>query len=226
MLCASSCRWLCRRCSPASARRRVFVISTTTIASLAGFSGSLGDIIANETSYHFSGVLGAAICVAGLALTVEGAADARAARAHAPRPAPARSAAAHAGAASPSGVARIAERFMTQPTTPTTRRRRMQESNWRRHRAARTRALVAVVAASRASRSSRVAAAAARARAAPRRARPRRAAARPRPRRSGRQRPGVGKPAVTIGDKNFTEENILGELYAQALQGEGLHASR
>ena len=50
----------------------VFVISTTTIASLAGFSGSLGDIIANETSYHFAGVLGAAICVAGLALAVEG----------------------------------------------------------------------------------------------------------------------------------------------------------
>ncbi len=49
----------------------VFVISTTTIASLAGFSGSLGDIIANETSYHFSGVLGAAICVALLALGVE-----------------------------------------------------------------------------------------------------------------------------------------------------------
>jgi osmoprotectant transport system permease protein len=49
----------------------VFVISTTTIASLAGFSGSLGDIIANETSYHFSGVLGAAICVAALALAVE-----------------------------------------------------------------------------------------------------------------------------------------------------------
>jgi osmoprotectant transport system permease protein len=49
----------------------VFVISTTTIASLTGFSGSLGDIIANETSYHFSGVLGAAICVAGLALTVD-----------------------------------------------------------------------------------------------------------------------------------------------------------
>lgn len=51
----------------------VFVVSTTTIASLAGFSGSLGDIIANETSYHFSGVLGAAICVALLALAVEGA---------------------------------------------------------------------------------------------------------------------------------------------------------
>jgi osmoprotectant transport system permease protein len=51
----------------------VFVVSTTTIASLAGFSGSLGDVIANETSYHFSGVLGAAICVAALALVVEGA---------------------------------------------------------------------------------------------------------------------------------------------------------
>ena len=51
----------------------LFVISTATIASLAGFSGTLGDIIANETSYHFSGVLGAAICVAALALAVEGA---------------------------------------------------------------------------------------------------------------------------------------------------------
>ena len=50
----------------------VFVISTTTIASLAGFSGSLGDIIANETTYHFSGVLGAAICVAALTLAVDG----------------------------------------------------------------------------------------------------------------------------------------------------------
>ncbi len=33
--------------------------------------------------------------------------------------------------------------------------------------------------------------------------------------------PGVGKPPVTIGDKNFTEEYILGELYSQALQAEG-----
>lgn len=51
----------------------VFVVSTTTIASLAGFSGSLGDVIANETSYRFAGVLGAAICVAALALAVDGA---------------------------------------------------------------------------------------------------------------------------------------------------------
>jgi osmoprotectant transport system substrate-binding protein len=33
--------------------------------------------------------------------------------------------------------------------------------------------------------------------------------------------PGAGKPTVTIGDKNFAEENILGALYAQALQAKG-----
>lgn len=49
----------------------LFVVSTTTIAALTGYSGSLGDIIDNETSYHLSGVLGAAICIAGLALVVE-----------------------------------------------------------------------------------------------------------------------------------------------------------
>jgi osmoprotectant transport system permease protein len=49
----------------------LFVVSTTTIAALTGYSGSLGDIITNEASYHLSGVLGAAICIAGLALAVE-----------------------------------------------------------------------------------------------------------------------------------------------------------
>lgn len=34
-------------------------------------------------------------------------------------------------------------------------------------------------------------------------------------------KPGAGKPAVTIGDKNFTEEYILGELYRQALAAKG-----
>lgn len=34
-------------------------------------------------------------------------------------------------------------------------------------------------------------------------------------------KPGAGKPAVTIGDKNFPEENILGQLYAQALDAKG-----
>jgi osmoprotectant transport system permease protein len=51
----------------------VFVIATAAIASVAGFSGTLGDVIANEASYHSSGVLGAAICVAALALAVDGA---------------------------------------------------------------------------------------------------------------------------------------------------------
>ena len=33
--------------------------------------------------------------------------------------------------------------------------------------------------------------------------------------------PGAGKPPVTLGDKNFTEEYILGALYQQALQAKG-----
>jgi len=33
--------------------------------------------------------------------------------------------------------------------------------------------------------------------------------------------PGKGKPAITLGDKNFTEEYILGDLYAQALEAKG-----
>jgi glycine betaine/choline ABC-type transport system substrate-binding protein len=33
--------------------------------------------------------------------------------------------------------------------------------------------------------------------------------------------PGTGKPTVTIGDENFTEQFILGELYGQALEAEG-----
>ena len=41
--------------------------------------------------------------------------------------------------------------------------------------------------------------------------------------RGGGSQPGEGKPAVTLGDKNFTEQYILGQLYAQALRGQGLH---
>lgn len=33
--------------------------------------------------------------------------------------------------------------------------------------------------------------------------------------------PGAGKPPVTLGDKNFTEEYILGSLYQEALQAKG-----
>jgi osmoprotectant transport system substrate-binding protein len=37
----------------------------------------------------------------------------------------------------------------------------------------------------------------------------------------GSAQPGQGKPAVTLGDKNFTEEYILGSLYQQALEAKG-----
>ena len=49
----------------------LFVVSTTTIAALTGYSGSLGDIINNEASYHLPGVLGAAMAIAALALVIE-----------------------------------------------------------------------------------------------------------------------------------------------------------
>lgn len=49
----------------------LFVISTTTISALTGYGGSLGEIINDESSYHLSGVLGAAICIALLAILVE-----------------------------------------------------------------------------------------------------------------------------------------------------------
>ncbi len=49
----------------------LFVISTTTIASLTGYSGTLGDIVNNEASYKLAGVIGSAYCIAGLALVIE-----------------------------------------------------------------------------------------------------------------------------------------------------------
>jgi osmoprotectant transport system substrate-binding protein len=36
---------------------------------------------------------------------------------------------------------------------------------------------------------------------------------------------GAAKPPITIGDKNFTEEYILGSLYQQALQAKGYHVT-
>ena len=48
----------------------VYVVSTATIAAIAG-GGGLGDIIVNQASYRFDGVLGAAYCVAALALLAD-----------------------------------------------------------------------------------------------------------------------------------------------------------
>jgi osmoprotectant transport system permease protein len=49
----------------------LFVISTTTIATLTGYSGTLGDIVNNEASYKLPGVIGAAYLIAALALGTE-----------------------------------------------------------------------------------------------------------------------------------------------------------
>ena len=56
---------------PDAAADQIRVTMQKYISALTGYSGSLGDIINNETSYHLSGVLGAAICIAALALVVE-----------------------------------------------------------------------------------------------------------------------------------------------------------
>lgn len=48
----------------------VYVVSTATIAAIAG-GGGLGDIIVNQASYRLEGVIGAAICVAALALLAD-----------------------------------------------------------------------------------------------------------------------------------------------------------
>jgi osmoprotectant transport system permease protein len=48
----------------------VYVIATATLAPLAGAS-SLGDVIVDQATYRLPGVLGAAICVAVLALVAE-----------------------------------------------------------------------------------------------------------------------------------------------------------
>ena len=42
---------------------------------------------------------------------------------------------------------------------------------------------------------------------------------------SSSEQPGEGKPAVTIGTKDFTEEFVLGELYKQALEAKGYKVS-
>src|SRR3954453_11144274 len=42
---------------------------------------------------------------------------------------------------------------------------------------------------------------------------------------SAAEQPGKGKPSITLGAKNFTEEFILGQLYKQALEAKGYTVS-
>lgn len=51
----------------------VFIVATVPLGAVAGSGGGLGEIIVNQASYRFAGVLGAAICVAVLALVTEAA---------------------------------------------------------------------------------------------------------------------------------------------------------
>jgi osmoprotectant transport system permease protein len=51
----------------------LFVVATATITALAGYTGTLGDIIVNQAEFRLAGVLGAAICVAVLALAISAA---------------------------------------------------------------------------------------------------------------------------------------------------------
>jgi len=50
----------------------VYVVATVPLGALTGTDGGLGDIIANQASYRLEGVVGAAICVAILALLIDG----------------------------------------------------------------------------------------------------------------------------------------------------------
>lgn len=50
----------------------VFVIATATIAGIAGVGGGLGDIFANQVTYHLSGTIAAAMFVSAISLLVAG----------------------------------------------------------------------------------------------------------------------------------------------------------
>jgi osmoprotectant transport system permease protein len=50
----------------------VYVVATVPLGALTGTEGGLGDVIANQASYRLEGVVGAAICVAALALLIDG----------------------------------------------------------------------------------------------------------------------------------------------------------
>ncbi|HEX2396795.1 MAG TPA: glycine betaine ABC transporter substrate-binding protein, partial [Solirubrobacteraceae bacterium] len=38
-------------------------------------------------------------------------------------------------------------------------------------------------------------------------------------------KPGAGRPPVTLGSKNFTEQFVLGQLYKQALEARGFRVT-
>ena len=53
------------------ARRRCSSSRRPRSPRYAGYADSLGEIVNNEAGYHLSGVLGAAICIAAMAIVIE-----------------------------------------------------------------------------------------------------------------------------------------------------------
>ena len=181
----------------------VYVIATAPLAALAG-GGGLGDIIVNQPTYGLDGVIAATIVVVALAFAVDGLLGARAA---APSP---RAACGCRRSCRPSSRATDVGR----PGRRAPDRRTHRGTRGEVHMHARTDRCCCD---SRCSPSSPAAAATTTARAA--------AAAAAAAARRARDQPGKGKPAVTIGTKDFTEEFILGELYEQALEAKGYNVN-
>jgi osmoprotectant transport system permease protein len=50
----------------------LYVIATTPLAALAGSPGGLGDVISNQASYRFEGVVTASLLIAALAFATDG----------------------------------------------------------------------------------------------------------------------------------------------------------
>ena len=180
----------------------VYVIATATLAAIAG-GGGLGDIIVNQASYEHRGrARRRRSAVAALALRGRGAVR-RCSSARSRRAALRRQTRV---AREPSGRSAAARGRETDidPHRRSEPMRRTHTSQARDCSGSDARAVAAL-------------------RCSPHcggRRRQRRAAPRD---HAGRQRasPGTGKPAVTLGDKNFTEEYVLGELYKQALEAKG-----
>ena len=175
----------------------VYVVATAPLAALAG-GGGLGDIIVNQPTYGPEGVVAGSLVIAALAFATEGV-FALLQYAVTPRPLRRRRKAASARAEGGNGRGMSDQTEGVQPRSPM-RRRKIQTPLLMV-------LLLAVLAvfglaacggdddssSSSTSESSS----------------------------SSSDQPGKGKPAVTLGTKDFTEEFVLGELYKQALEAKG-----
>ena len=171
----------------------VYVVATATLAAIAG-GGGLGDVIVNQASYGTQGVIAGALMVTALAFLVEGIL-AVVQRMLTPR------ALRRGGAGRPARAGR--RRYVSNEEEEQAMRGTMRRLIAWSLLAAAMAFAVAACGSSNSSSTSSSSSSSAGASAA--------AAA----------QPGKGKPAVTIGTKDFTEEFILGELYKQALQARG-----